>query len=463
MNSSILLVVLLICFAIQFSIYRIKILLHPSFWFFIIWIFSVLSFDLINNIGIINIVFYEDILEELFVYVGFTAICFALFSLISYKNYHKIVIPWAFKINNNLYQRFTLVIFLIVLFNTLLFSSTNVVENREKILQTALETSNTGSVSPTRFLLNMVLAFNTPLLIINGKLIAEYFEDFIYNNNHRKFNYYLLLPLLSEILKTFSSGGRAGLFTTFIIIFLGFAIGVFTSDIKSITKISMGLRYAFIFFICFSLYSNFVNSKRSEEVGSSENIFEDRWNNFPYLKPFSGIIEYLIDHYPGYQLRRIDSAEPEPALGRYSLAGITNPGIPILSQIVGVPLSIQTLFNIKANDVVAASNKSVEENLPWSRTTATVYKNLYDDWGYKGTFFAIALLTYLTQVVFNRVFKNPHISITSFFLLYLSTLFWSITIFSHVIVQNWFINTFYAFFVFDVINRIYNVKIGFKK
>ena len=87
------LIILCVTLFVQYLKYGAKSILHPTFWFFLVWIFSIISFLIYISIGFTFIIIYPDLIKELFVYIDFTCICVAL-------------LGWrkAVKINQNVIQ-----------------------------------------------------------------------------------------------------------------------------------------------------------------------------------------------------------------------------------------------------------------------------------------------------------------------------------------------------------------------
>lgn len=81
-------------------------------------------------------------------------------------------------------------------------------------------------------------------------------------------------------------------------------IGLFSRNINVKKSFYKFARILFVFFILFSIYSTVINISKSKFGGKNRDI---AFNDNPILKPFSGVIVYLVAHYPGYQLRRNDS------------------------------------------------------------------------------------------------------------------------------------------------------------
>jgi hypothetical protein len=262
---------------------------------------------------------------------------------------------------------------------------------------------------------------------------------------------YYFLPFLTGIVNTIAIGGRAGITSTLLFIVVGIGLGLFglKSDTKKILK--KFAKYGIIIFFSFSIYATAVNLIR--EKAWSYNLTEANWANHPWLRPFGGILQYLTDHYVGYQLRRVDSITPQLEAGQISLSGFTMFKIPVFSQIAGAPICIQSTFNLYEPSSIKDHYDRVAEGFEVAGATATVYYLLYDDFGYKGTYFAIFIFSLITQMIFNNVFNSHKTSFLSILPITLVYYLWFSTIFSHNIVGNWIAPYLYSFLAVDIIGR----------
>src|ERR1035438_6651377 len=125
------LLILILCFLIQLKYYGVKCFLHPSILFLLIWILSVISFIIYINVGLIYIIFDQSLIEELFGYVSFTALCFILASTFSYKKLKNKPVLWTPKFDEELFKIISTVILLYSLIIFFIGSGFDFVKNRE--------------------------------------------------------------------------------------------------------------------------------------------------------------------------------------------------------------------------------------------------------------------------------------------------------------------------------------------
>jgi hypothetical protein len=393
------------------------------------------------------IIFEEELLIELFKYISFTALSFIIVSLFNQNKVNQSFVIWDPVLSLQLFKILSITILIITTIGFILNAGFNLVANREQMMLEEQSIALGGkSLSPVQMLSNIFASLNKPLLIFSGYIICKE-----YANNNLKISalkLYYFYPFLSGTISTLAIGGRSGITTTLMFLFVGFALAICSLKTDTTGILKKIMKYGLIFFILFSVYSTSVNIIR--EGGASQSLTEARWGPYPWLKPFAGILQYLTDHYVGYQLRRIDTVTPQLELGQISLSGITMFKVPILSQLTSTPLSIQNAFNLYEPIIIGAAS----EDKLWTNVTGTVYLVLFDDFGYTGTYIAIFLFVLITQSAFNNAFRRQRRSFITLLPFVLIYLIWFTTIFSHVIIGNWMSLYIYSFLIIDVIGRI---------
>ena len=456
--ATITLMILILCFLFQIQSYKIKIILHPSFWFFVIWILSVTSFLVYVVTGLDYIVIDKDMLDELFAYISFTAICITIIGYLNKNIIEDRLVVWTPILNINTYVFISTSLFVVAILNFFVFSGFDLALNRSQLIQFNEMISSQGESIPfSAKLYNFMMALNTPLLVLSGYYIGcELNKSDTYKKSLKKEYIY---PFLVALISTIKMGGRSGIVSAAIMLVSGFALAIFSS--KQIKKKLIGriARYALMFFIVFSIFSTYVNIIREGSRYQQSSSYY-RWEKYPILIPLSGLLQYLTDHYPGYQLRRFDSVTPELEMGQISLSGFTMFTVPVVSQIVGTPLSIQSIFDLALPNTIEKSVKLESSGALWSHTTGTVYLLLYDDFGFYGVFIVILLFVLYSQYLFNSLFKVKRKYSTSVLPFILVYYLWSQSIFSHHIIGNWISGYLYAFLLLDLISIVSNRLFG---
>jgi hypothetical protein len=442
---------LILGFVLQFRMYKSKFLLHPSFWFYVIWILSLTSLITYLIAGFNYIIIYEDLLVELLNYISFTVLSLLFVSLLSFRRIKQDYVTWNPVIDSDRFKTLSIVIFIFTVINFLLNSGFNIVENRENAVLQSRSISSGGSISPLQMLFNLIIDLNVPMIIFSGYFICK---EYVRNNfKISPLEIYYFLPFITGLIKTLGVGGRAYIIQTLFFFVLGFYLALFGLK-TDITKILRKLpQYGIILFLLFSVYSTFVEVTREKSHTQVITLIEQRWESYPWLKPFAGILQYMTDHFAGYQARRVDTATPELEMGQITLSGFTMFNIPVFSQLAGTPISIQSTFNLKQPNYVRAHFELESSGADWVGATTTIYFLFFDDFGYKGTFIAIFIWVLITQLIFNNVFHSQKSSFLSILPITLIYYVWFTTIFSHTIVGNWMASFLFSFIIVDIIAR----------
>jgi hypothetical protein len=404
-------------------------------------------------VGLTYIIFDASLIEELFVYVSFTALSFIVASTFSYKKLKNQSSKWIPKFAEANFKIIVTVILLLSLISFLVGSGFDFNKNREVMVnQTRSIVMNKTAPTVLDIISSVLWGLNLPMLILSGYYIGNSYYLRLKQKVYKKFNKYYFFPFITAVISTIIMGARAGIVVSLIFMIFGISLSLARYNDVSFKSLFKLIKYGLVVFLAFSIFATYINILREKSNISNSNTVM-RWTPYPILKPFSGMLEYLTDHYPGYQLRRVDSMPEKPRLGQVSLSGITMFSVPIVSQLLGTPISIQNVFNLYAPNIIIRSSELMRTGALWESTTATVYFLLFEDWGYWGTFIAIFIFVVLTQMIFNNIFHKKKFSFLSILPLTLTYFLWSQTIFSHVILGSWMTAYIYPFLVADIISN----------
>ncbi len=435
---------------VQFAKYGYKSLLHPAFWFVTVWIGSFLSFILYLDLGFTFIIFYPDDVLELMVYVDFTSICVLLFGWLKSSKVKEVPMKFNFKIDERLLKYLSIILFSVVLVNWYK-SGSDIVSNRMAGSAEMLKNQKMVSqIGVATLLFNIAKSANLVLLTFTSYKITLA----VINNTLKNIKFYYYLPTLTMILGTVISGGRAGVIYALIYFSTGLFIALATmlsGQLKLLKKMSGVMLMAVV---GFSLYSTLINQLRAESTDYDPSY--EKWKEYPALIPISGIVQYLTDHYPGYQLRKEDSVTPELEMGEKTFSFILFYNIPFISQLFNAPVGLASYYGFKLPEAVELGARGLE----WENTTATIFLNVYDDFGYYGTFVAIFIFCFLTELVFVRfvLAENDHYLLSMFpFAIFLYL--WTQSIFSHHTTGSWMGTLFYQYLILDILNYFFTPKI----
>jgi oligosaccharide repeat unit polymerase len=433
--------------------YNFRAFLHPATIFHVIWILSAISYLIVVNLmerQIVILFIDEYFVNELLTFVCFTSIAVSINVYFSKGRMKSRIVQWRYPlVINDLIRILILVIFVVSFARVLLVGSLNVVQIRNAFGEETDRLMGGGLIGVGAFLINLILIFNQPLLTYSGYALSRLAKEKYFSNDRKlKKNIILLyLPIISGLFNAFLTGGRSAFLRVFILFAIGYALALFQREDLKLKKFRRGIVYLVLFFLLFSFYSTFIDESR--RYAGNPNYVSD-YASYPLLKPFSGIINYLVCHYPGYCLDRKYVVTEAPEFGRWTLQGITHLEIPFLSQLL-FPISINSLIN--GSGQFEVSKRDMGNYAGWIRTTSTVFLLIYDDYCYFFSFIIIFLFVSISQYLFIRLFSKKSTRFLSIFPYTIFYLLWVNSIFTHHLTGNWLTNIFLCYLVFDWISH----------
>lgn len=443
------LIILLISLIIQWRRYRIRVLLHPSFYFLATWILSVISFEIFFLAGFKELIIDIDILNELFMYVSFTALCFIVFSSEDYKIIRRSSIRMNLYMPYNFYKYLSIIFFVSAFVKLFFFSGFNVAETRATSVAENFEFyNNVGHFGFIEVIFNIINMLLLPFIVYSGWVIGTN-----YFNGARKIKWIYFLTFLASLMNVIADGSRAGIMNSFTFFILGLFFALFSQERDHWVKLKGLVKYGLIFFLLFSLYTTYVSTSRAKRRSGPDQYLTSI-QQFIYMKPFFGILEYSIFHFQGYQWRRIDSTAPKPEMGQTTFSFITDFSIPVVSQILGERITIQKEFHLKDVDPIRNSTKAADLNLPGASITATVYYILYNDFGFYGVFIITFLFVGFTQKLYRNLFTRPRYNFWYIIIFIAVYKQWSMSIFSHQLSGSWFNAFLYPILIIETVNYL---------
>ena len=220
----------------------------------------------------------------------------------------------------------------------------------------------------------------------------------------------LALPFIIIFITALTIGGRNPIAICIKNYLLGIGIGLSASYMNRKLSIKLLRNVSFIV-ICFFLFATVISKGRTELYNSSARQYDNK-----LVSNFYGVMEYMMSHYWGYQLRRYDVASGENLeYGICTFYGLGDINIPF-SAILGIEGNLWTLLGVDY-DPMDVYNSGVEG----SQTTASIYSLLVRDFGVNGTFLAIPCLVIITHLLFIQLLKKQHrtaLSMIPFLLLF---------------------------------------------
>jgi oligosaccharide repeat unit polymerase len=448
------LIILVFTLLLQYRRYGLKVTLHPSAYFLGMWIISVISFILFYIAGL-ELIIYEPYLIELFIFISFTSICFLFFGRNDYKKIRQLSLDLSLKVPFKIFMFFSYVLIISSLIG-ITSSGFDVAQNRDAVNQAVAQ--NIGNrLGIFGLILGIISMLNLPFSIYGGWMIGKTLIM-----GAKKINYIYYFPLLSSVIDTIAGGGRANIISSGLIFILGFLLGFFSSNDQQYLrqKFKPVIKFALLFILVFSLYATFVSNQRSRfglDMKNSRYI-SILLNEFPILQPVSGIIEYFVFHYQGYQWRRDDIRDTKLEYGQNTFAFITHFNIPVFSQILGENLSLQNALNLKYIDPVESTLESERRGRIGHSITPSVYFVLYRDFGFYGTLVMIFLFVGLTQLLFKRLFYKHYNTFWSIILFIAIYRLWTQTFFAHHLSGTWMNGYIYPLILLEILNKLFYIN-----
>jgi oligosaccharide repeat unit polymerase len=444
--SVVTLIVLIGALIVQWRRYGTKLLLHPSAYFLVMWTISVISFILFYIAGL-ELILYEKYLNELFIFLIFTSLCFVFWGHKGYKPIRVLPVRINLYIPFQIFGFFAYAIFINSLVG-LLTQGFDVAQNREMVNVELAENIVKDGIRSS-LIIGIIKMLSLPFTVYSGWRIGN---NFIRGENIK---YIYFLPLAASLMDTITDGGRAGIISAFLIFIIGFLMGFFSMPMNYNYKRAFRplLKYGLIFFLAFSLYSGFVSNQRSlRESGAIQSRYTSiLLNEFPGLNPVAGILEYLVFHFQGYQWRRADFEGNDFEFGQNTFSFITNFNVPVVSQLYRTQISLQSAFKLKYMDTVKSTMEGKQQGIIAHSITATVFMVLYTDFGFWGTLLFIFFFVGLTQFLFKRLFFKNNTSFWAIILFIVVYRLWTQTFFSHHLNGVWLNSYIYPLILLEIL------------
>ena len=376
-----------------------RLVLHPATYFFLIWIVSVLSEWLFDSMNLVPIVDRRYI-NELLLYVGFTAFCFVCVLYCDKKNINNINVSFDKFIGNISVFKILTVLYLVSIVADFIINgrSLNMAENRA-----VMGESNNMAI------LKIIQSFGFLLQIISGYLFAE---RYLNKRDYSISYFWIILPMVVGLFSGVLIGGRNPIILMMKNVLVG--IGFSILYLKSKTQIRKFIIGGVLLLLVFSMFSTFVDDQRGDLANRSS--FSENFDN-DILKSVSGLMHYTTAHYVGYQYRRIDYVDENNLLyGAATFYGLGNFKMPLF------PLS----FNIwKLFTDYTPKELYFELQYDYYYTTNSIYLSLMKDFGRFGMLFVIFLLVVITQRTYSALLAYRGENLLTLFLYLLLFSYWS--------------------------------------
>jgi oligosaccharide repeat unit polymerase len=250
---------LLLLLAIEFyRIYKLRMILHPGFYFMSIWLFAVPSNYYLTLVGYAQDP-YPEYVDELNIFVAFTALVFILIIRFGKKSISNHTIILKFGSSLNLYKSIVYITLLstIIKFILLLITvgiSFNLGKNRDIIISAGFRDR---SLNLFDYLLSYGMMLYPIITILAGYYLGRKMQKL---SSPVQSKLLIALPFIITLIQVLIIGGRNPLALGLKYYLLGLSLSLMHSIQKNITK--KILIYCFFIIVVFSSFSNYVGNQR---------------------------------------------------------------------------------------------------------------------------------------------------------------------------------------------------------
>lgn len=450
MNDAIFLITEVVLFfnlLVYYIKYKYKSLLHPGFYFALIWIVGVPSqrYLIQNNIALTpNLIF----VDELNLFIAYTSLMFTLATLffklpkltstdkvieLDYINIKVFYILNFISLSAALLKLIYSIVFLGV--------SLNMGETRQLYVYNLQQIFRPLQI--IEYIFSYLLMFHPLLQVMAGYFIGR---NIARQNKFAISTIHLLIPAIVTILLALSIGGRNPIAEGIKLYLLGIALSI-PIKLASEQKYKIIIT-TLLLFLSFTVFTTYVADQRTM-VSGSHSVNSDRIRD-PLLKPFAGIMEYISASYWGYQLRRIDTFDSDNlGYGSYTFYGIYLLQIPF-GNIVGLDLNIGDIIGISPNPL-SYIELSKARRIGFY-TPSTIFADIICDFGEIGSLIFLTFFVFYTQWLYLSIFSKKHTNIFSIFFFFLSFVYWSNSNFNSIYANSLYIYAI-VFISFHFINK----------
>lgn len=435
--SVITLIILIWLIIREVSIWKLRVLLCPGFYFGIIWSFGALGVTLLSPIGLLfdpN----PEYINELNILVSFTALCFIFWS----KKGRNKINENPININISLfrvYKVLAIVFFLAALSDFIrLGGNINMGAARDNLQQIQQNRS---------IFVNYALTLALPLSIYAGNYLMKR------SANKIKISIidllFLITPLIGNLIFSINVGGRVNIVYSFAYYLMGAAFALPCNfNLKLYKKPILFIMASSVLIMLF--ISSVANQRQKYNQGVRNEIEVFLNAKSPLLGAVFGPIQYIVASYNGYQLRRIDAVDPyKLGYGMYTFNGFINWTLPFSSQIGLGDFSIAKTF-----DIYYYNQETYDYQRELYYSTHSCYLTIIKDFGFWGALICIFLLTMISHKLFVKIQSKSSINRAySIFLFYLFWNYWAQSNFYGSLSLTVLI-PLYGFLIIDITNFI---------
>lgn len=426
----------LACFVVRL---RLRALLHPGTYFLLIWLLAVPGYYYSAINGIFPL-YYPRYADELNGYVLFTTLCFFVFLWRRPALVREGESSLEFFRSERLFLQCAVVVLLTAVAMWVKSGAhLNMGVARLEILKDFLDVNY--QATPLDTLGAIVGQLNTPLSIYAG---FELLRRMAGRPGMLRKARYLALPFLTAVVYALTIGGRNPIAANIKLYLLGMGLAALYHMPRGVyTKF---LRYALAAGLAFGIFSTLVADSRSKAFGTET---RKALYSSSFAARFSGVIDYMSCHYVGYQLRRVDWLYDEPTYGTETFNGFFSIGLPFASTLGIRTATVGELVGVKPFDKLAVSLSDDRED--FGSSTASIYMNLYHDFGHYGTYAFLLLFVWFTQRCFERLLSRRITAFSSIYFYTLLLAYWGSSNFSSSFMVSGIVYTYILLYLYDLL------------
>ena len=416
----------------QIKVWKARVFLSPGFYFGIMWFLGVFGLLTFSITGLFTEV-YSEYIDELNILIGFTALCFLLFTNRGRDKINEQVVDADF-INWRVFKLLSVIFFIAALIDFVrLGGNLNMGMAREKV----------HLIQESRPLwISYIETLSVPLSIWAGYKIILLPKSRYKQKIIRVI--FLCIPLFGNLIFSINVGGRVDFVFAFAAYMAGVAFGIpisqtFKRNLKPLLIIS-GSSLVVLIFI------SYVASQRASYYKGSISDTENYFNNkYPVLSFLYGPIEYVQTTYIGYQYRRVDAVDLEHlGYGQYTFNGFINWTLPFSNQLGLGDASIAKVF-----DIYYHNQETYDYIRPAYNSTHSCYLTMIKDYGVVGSFVCVFFLALVAHDLFVNIQKRSKIkSACSLYVFFLFWNYWTHSNFYGTLSSSVLINL-YGFLIID--------------
>ena len=353
----------------------------------------------------------QHLIDELNVYAAFTSLAFLVFAFIGHRNANRNIRINIVKDKKKYLSYLYLCLFVVML--DFIIKGATFSFGLNRLASTGDMAHVTSTASPIDAVFSILTSPIIYFTIFAGIELAKYFTK---SSQFHFSKWSIAVPFVITFINALIIGGRNPVAISIKHYLWGIGFGLSACLITKSVKRRI-LRFAFMVFVGFSLFTTMVATQRQQVFGFSNT--GGRGEN-KIVSAFSGVMDYMSAHYWGYQLRRNDFSKGDNLqYGVCTFYGLGNLSIPF-SGLIGIKGDLWEWCGVKYKP-----NEVYMSGVVGFYTTSTIYSLLVRDFGVNGTYFAIIFLVLVTQLIFVHLFRHEHKTALSLIPIIVVLTYWS--------------------------------------